>query len=90
MTREDRWIVSLDEVQGLRWRCARCSVSVSYALDETIRIPTQCPSCGLEVIPDDFTENGKIVRSFIATLKALRRTEMPVKLFLEFDARPGL
>jgi hypothetical protein len=89
MTREDRWIVTLSEITALRWRCPKCHVAVSYALDESVGLPRECPGCRQEVIPDNYMEDGKAVQAFVATLKRLRRPDSPVTLLLEFLAPPG-
>jgi rubrerythrin len=50
MTREDRWIVSLDEIRAIRWDCPACQVMTAFALNQTIRRPVTCPICHAEAI----------------------------------------
>ena len=63
----------------------RCKVAVSYAFDETISLPKECPGCHLDVVPDEFSERGKVIRAFVNALKSLRKADEAGKLFLEFD-----
>lgn len=89
MTREDRWIVTLDEIAGLRWQCPRCTVAVTYALTELVVLPRACPACNADVIPDDASADGQAVRAFVHSLKALRAASARIPVSLEFIAKPG-
>lgn len=73
MTREDRWIVTLDEIAALRWTCGRCKAAVSFPLDRTITLPPACANCGVRI---DWPELG-ILRDFVESLMALRRPPRP-------------
>lgn len=91
MTREDRWIVTLDEIIGVRWQCPRCKVSVSYVFAEKSAFPRRCPSCAFDVVPDEFTEHGKAVWALVRALQALRQPQpngQQLTLSLEFAAPP--
>jgi transcription initiation factor IIE alpha subunit len=78
MTRETRLILSLDEIQGVRWQCNKCGAATSYRLDQTIRLPQACPSCN-----EPFTEAASFdefqrLEAFVAALKhALRVSTHP-------------
>jgi hypothetical protein len=85
MTREDRWIVSLDEIRALRWECVACHVAIAFALDQTIRLPLTCPGCGADGIvsgsPDD-----RAAADFVRALKAVLQAK--TRLRLEFLGEP--
>lgn len=87
MTREDRWIVSLDEVRALRWECPACHVALSFALDQTIRLPATCPSCHADAF-ELHTPEHAAATEFVRALKALFHQPAPRSgiLRLEFLA----
>lgn len=80
MTREHRLILGLEEITSLRWTCHKCGVSVSYRLSETVRLPSQCPSCydGLMDVEKLTEDAGR----FVMLLKQLQRAK-PQLLSLE-------
>jgi hypothetical protein len=88
MTREDRWIVSLDEIRALRWECPGCHVALSFALDQTIRLPSSCPSCGADAL-DPSHPDARTAADFIRALKSLRQEPRTGTLRLEFLAAAG-
>jgi hypothetical protein len=73
MTREDRWIVSLDEIRALRWECPACSVALVFALNQTIRLPVACPSCNADML-DPNGPAQQAAADFVRALKTLIQT----------------
>jgi hypothetical protein len=91
MTREDRWIVSLDEIRALRRECASCGVAISYALNQTIRLPVGCPSCGADTFEPN-SPDYRAMDAFVRALKALLQAPRSAPggtLRLEFLAEPA-
>lgn len=83
MTREDRHIVSLDEISAVRWRCPNCSVEVSYKLDGNVSIPGKCPACNAD--PDLTKDNpNEFVKSLKTLLASQQGKHDSGALFLEF------
>ena len=73
MTREDRLIVSLDEIAAIRWECPQCRVAVSFHLDESIRLPRQCPACHHDAYDPDARSEDRIAEHFVQALKGMLR-----------------
>jgi hypothetical protein len=71
MTREHRLVLSLDEITAIRWQCPHCQVAISYPLDQTIRLPPLCPSCGADALEQNRTDHHPY-HEFVRALKALR------------------
>lgn len=71
MTREDRWIVSLDEIRAIRWECARCHAAITFALDQTINLTGNCPGCGADGLDVNYQPDHRTFTNFIAALKGL-------------------
>jgi hypothetical protein len=92
MTREDRWIVSLDEIRALRWECPRCQVAVSFSINQTINWPAVCPGCGHSAF-EDLIPHHKPYAEFARLLKAVIQSQQmpgnPGAVRLEFLAEPG-
>jgi transcription initiation factor IIE alpha subunit len=70
MTREHRLVLSLDELQAVRWTCPRCHVALVFQLNETIALPSTCPSCNDPLM--DQEKATKTAQVFVQALKALR------------------
>jgi hypothetical protein len=81
MTREHRLVLSLDEIQAVRWTCPQCKAAITFRLEETIRLPDQCPACN-DPLMGAVEEATKTAREFLRTLKAATRS--PSLLSLEF------
>jgi hypothetical protein len=81
MTREHRLVLSLDEVTAVRWSCPRCRVAITYALTESIRLPSTCPACNdpLDDVPPDAMTAARAV---VQALKGAQRAA--TLLSLEF------
>lgn len=75
MTREDRWIVSLDEIRAIRLECQQCHVALSYVLTETVRLPQTCPSCSTDLIDTFAKPAEKAYGAFVESLKAIMRLQ---------------
>ena len=93
MTREDRWVMSLDEIAAIRWTCGACQVSVSFPLDQTIRLPRACPACGQDAGDPTQRPEDRAADQLVQALKRLLRDERRGELSLEFRAdrsRPPL
>jgi hypothetical protein len=93
MTREERWIVSLDEIRAIRWECPQCHLAMSYAMDETVKLPASCPSCHRDLL-DTFTrQDDHAYEAFVRALKVIRsqqqRSGAGGLLKLEFLAHPA-
>ena len=94
MTREDRWIVSIDEIAALRWQCFNCKSAVTFQLDQTVRFPETCPNCRENAVNADYVPAHSSMDRFAEALKALARLnrEHPDAgtISLEFAARPSV
>ena len=91
MTREDRWIVSLDEIRAIRWECPKCHMAISYTLTETIRLAETCPSCGEKLLDTFVRPRDRAYGEFVATLKSIvpiQREPAAGRLWLEFLLEP--
>lgn len=92
MTREERWIVSLDEIQAIRWECGNCHVAMSFQMNQSIKLPTDCPSCRARLVDPEFHRDHQMFQSFVQVLKAVMVTkphpEGNPRLSLEFLRPP--
>lgn len=92
MTREERVLIGVDEIRAIRWTCSACHAAISYPLDQTIRLPRTCPSCGADAFDDpQFKPQHAAYHRFVDAVKALRSTESnlapgaaPGRLQMEF------
>jgi hypothetical protein len=98
MTIEQKLIIGVDDIRGMRVECGHCRSALSFSLDETVRIPELCPACREPWI-DTFKGAGQhtvaAVDQFIAALKQLRRVRAelkgePTTVRFEFNIPPGL
>lgn len=70
MTRDNRVVLSLDEIRALRWTCGTCGVSITFPLDRTMRWPERCPAChGLPPQTADAARAEEAMRRFITALQ---------------------
>lgn len=46
MTSEHLLVLEPSDIRCLRIECLKCHVVMSFRLDQTIRIPNDCPACG--------------------------------------------
>jgi hypothetical protein len=93
VTREDRQIVSLDEILALRWECRECHVAMSFPLNQTIRLPRTCPSCNADAIASaDYRPQHGVYGEFVQALKAVIHDQQsaaaPGIVRLEFRTDP--
>jgi hypothetical protein len=95
VTREERVFVGVDEIRALRWTCSTCRVAISYPLDQTIRLPRNCPSCNADAVDDpNFRPQHAAYHRFVDAVKTLRATEStlgdhaPGRLQMEFLSEP--
>lgn len=79
MTREDRWIVSLDEIRAIRWECPKCSVAMSFAINQTVRLPAACPSCNADAFDTDHRPEHRSYTEFVKALKAVVQSQQAEK-----------
>lgn len=87
MTREERWIVSLDEIRAIRWECPNCHVAMSYAMDETVKLPANCPSCNTDLLDTFRRPSDQVYTTFVQALKSIRSQPAPPGILkLEFLA----
>jgi hypothetical protein len=92
MTREDRWIVSLDEIRAIRWECGKCHVALSFALNQTISLPGACPSCNADALDPSIQEHrayGEFVKALKVVIEHQRSNNNPGTVRLEFLADPA-
>ncbi len=90
MTREHRLVLSLDEITAVRWECPHCHVAISYALNQTIRISSVCPSCNADVADPSgpaYRATVEFVRALKALLQAAGRPDAASPLRLELLPR---
>lgn len=88
MTREDRLIVSLDEIRALRWTCTTCHLAMAFALDQPIRLPVTCPGCGADAV-DPTLPAHQVYADFVRTVKVLRhRHDTTLQLELLAESAP--
>ena len=94
MTREQRLILSLDEIRGVRWTCVACGTSTSFTLESVVRLPGECPSCnavfrdrGLQPRDTSFEVFVEALRDAHRLARAVRdvQAKLPGVLALEFD-----
>ena len=85
MTREDRWVVSLDEIQAIRWECRNCHAAVSIAINQTIKFPEACPVCTQGGLDSNFVPAHKAYPAFVSALKSIIQDQQK-----ENGAAPGI
>lgn len=101
MTVEHKLVVGLEDIKGIVFECRNqerhCSSRVHVSPDES-RIPTRCPSCGVEWLPLDKLAEIKTTSStwlnFVQAIGTLRAREVApsveavrpkFRILLEFD-----
>lgn len=92
MTREHRLVLSLDEIQGVRWSCTTCGSAISYQLDQSIRLPQACLACNAPFLDAPTFEAFRQLQAFIdalkGTLRVTRANPLGATLKLELTDRP--
>lgn len=91
MTREHRLLLSLDDIHAIRWVCGKCGVAVSYRLDESIKLLSECPACqhqlGAAAVAD-YHHLQAFVGALKLALQASRSKAIAATLQLEFVEDP--
>ena len=90
MVVEHSYLVSLDEITALRFRCPGCQASTSFRLNESITFPANCPGCKATLY-DKTLDTGDYgeVHALPKVLKSLRDLQARKKSFemlLEINA----
>lgn len=57
MVVEHNYVLSLDEIKAVRFRCLHCRTSLSCRVNETITFPAVCPCC-LKTLYDSALDTG--------------------------------
>jgi transcription initiation factor IIE alpha subunit len=73
MTRENRVVLSLDEIVGLRWQCSKCGSAISYRIDQTIRLTQACPACNEPFVEASALHAFQQLQGFADAMKAAIR-----------------
>ena len=85
MVVEHCYVLSLDEIKALRFRCCNCGASTSFQMSQTVNFPVQCPGCR-EILYDSTLDRGdsgelhalpRILKQLIA------RRNQPSEILLE-------
>ena len=71
MTREDRYIVGLEDILSLRWQCTKCKTAVSFPLNETIQLPEICPGCRTLALEPNVRPEHRVFTAFVDALRAV-------------------
>ena len=69
MTIEQKLIMGVEDMRGMRLECGRCRAALSFSLDETVRIPERCPACQtpwIDAFKGPWQETVAAVEQFIA------------------------
>jgi len=77
--------VSLDEVMAIRWERGQCRLAMSFALDQTIRFPEMCPSCGANAVRPQVHHHHQAYLAFVNALKIIVQ-DKGGRFLLEFGA----
>ena len=85
MTRERVLLLSLDEISRLRFQCNKCKASTLYELDQTIRLPQTCSSCGDPFIDPSALSELHQIQAFASALKAAVRAQKRVNASLKLE-----
>ena len=84
-------ILTLDfgDIRAIRVVCAKCKATVSMRLDETVRLPRNCPNCNEEWFSNFHPANGRDAQAIADAVKAAsnfaRRADLAFSLRLEMD-----
>ena len=83
---EHRYVLSLDEIKALRFRCKKCHAATSFPLDESINFPPTCPNCR-ETLFDTLRDSGEsaLLQTLPRVLKGLVKTKQSGEVLLEID-----
>ena len=93
MVVEHSYVLSLDEIKAVRFRCPKCRTSMSCRMNETVTFPAVCLCCR-ETLYDNRLDAGDsgLVHSLPRVLKDLMELQGKKKTFellLEIDAPRG-
>ena len=90
MVVEHIYVLSLDEIKAIRFRCPKCRASASFRLTETVNFPASCPECRSTLYNRALdTGDEGVVHSLPMALKAIMELQSKNKSFeilLEIDA----
>ena len=91
MTNETLTFIELDDLIGLRFECGNCHEKTAVRLSSTSKMIDyvhgfKCPHCQESWFQGDQDLRLKTVARFIAALKELKDTEMPLGLTLEITS----
>ena len=96
MTRENRMILTLDEIRGVRWTCAKCGTATLFTFEKPVRLPHECPGCGAVFRDRGLQPRDDAYEVFVDALGDAHRLALAVKamqaklsgnLALEIDSR---
>jgi DNA-directed RNA polymerase subunit RPC12/RpoP len=85
MTMEKRIFLDVKEITGIEYSCAHCGGKFQIPLTKFDRVVGRCPNCEELLVSAMFPESGRRddrtrIESFVAALKELQSTDLPVKL----------
>lgn len=90
MVVEHSYVLSLDEIKAIRFRCPKCQASTSFQLDESITFPTVCPGCRATLYDKTLDiGHGGTIHALPRTIKGLlklQEREKSFEMLLEIDA----
>ncbi len=81
MTHEQRLVVPLTDIRGVHWQCG-CGATMTIPIDQTLRIPTQCPGCR-----DAVTFGAPSAHALEAFLQGLKAA---IRVMRDTNGRPTL
>ena len=80
MTRENRTLVSPDEIRAVRWECQVCRTAITFPLDDRVRFPETC-QCGGPALEQRHGPDSQAYDTFVRTLQMIvrdQRKEQPI------------
>lgn len=92
MVVEHNYVLSLDEIKAVRFRCRKCHASTSFRLNETISFPVTCPGCKARLYDNTLdTGDTGLVESLPRVIKSLielqKKEKAGFEMLLEMDVR---
>ena len=87
MVVEHNFVLSLDEIKAIRFRCRKCGACTSFKLNESVNFPVVCPGCRMTLYDTTLdTGDSGLLQAVVSVLKSLIEEKKPYQLLLEINA----
>jgi len=84
MTRDDRYVIDVADLQTIRLECGACQTAVTLPLSADVSPPFQCPGCGKQWMISQ-SPDAQALHRLIKSLRDLSAAASTMLLRVRFE-----